>query len=234
MKQHLKQNLELKNNFFATYIIKSRFYRDFFIFCIVKCTKVSQRAERIFVCFAFLRFLCDTIMNNYFKIGKLVATFGVKGELILQHSLGKKTSFKGLEIFFIEETKDSFIPYYIESAKIKNGKETFVRLEGMNTKEAAHKLTQKEIWLLENDFKKFADKSAPISLLGFTMIHDEEDLGEILEIIEQPYQVLCKILLNGKEALIPIHQEFLDKIDKKNRKVFVTLPDGLLEIYREA
>nr|MBA3674377.1 16S rRNA processing protein RimM [Chitinophagaceae bacterium] len=96
----------------------------------------------------------------------------------------------------------------------------------------AHKLIQKEIWLLENDFKKFANKSAPISLLGFTMINEEEDLGEILEIIEQPHQVLCKILLNDKEALIPIHEEFLNKIDKKNRKVYVTLPDGLLDIYR--
>ena len=171
-------------------------------------------------------------MDNYFKIGKLVATYALKGEIILQHSLGKKTSLKGLETLFIEEKKDSFIPYFIESVKIKSDTETYVKFEGIGSKEAAHKLVQKEIWLLENDFKKFADKSAPISLLGFTMINEEEDLGEILEIIEQPHQVLCKILLNGKEALIPIHEEFLDKIDKKNRKVFVTLPDGLLEIYR--
>ena len=79
---------------------------------------------------------------------------------------------------------------------------------------------------------QFASALAPISLLGFILINEEEDLGEILEIIEQPHQVLCKILLNGKEALIPIHEEFLDKIDKKNRKVYVTLPDGLLEIYK--
>lgn len=171
-------------------------------------------------------------MNNYFKIGKLVATYRLQGEIILKHSLGKKTSLKGLETIFIEEKKDSFIPYFIESAKIKSEEETFVKLEGIASKEDAHKLVQKEIWLQENDFKKFADKSAPISLLGFTIINEEEDLGEILEVIEQPHQVLCKISLNGNEALIPIHEEFLDKIDKKNRKVFVTLPDGLLEIYR--
>jgi 16S rRNA processing protein RimM len=171
-------------------------------------------------------------MNNYFKIGKLVATYRLQGEIILQHSLGKKTSLKGLETLFIEERKDSFLPYFIESTKIKSETETYVKLEGISNKEAAHKLVQKEIWLLEDDFKKFAAASAPISLLGFTMINEEEDLGEILEIIEQPHQVLCKILLNGKEALIPIHEEFLDKIDKKGRKVFVTLPDGLLEIYR--
>ena len=171
-------------------------------------------------------------MNNYFKIGKLVATFGLQGELVLQHSLGKKTSLKGLQAIFIEEKKDSFIPYFIESTRIKNDKETFVKLEGLDTKETANKLTQKEIWLLEDDFKKFAHKSAPISLLGFILINEEEELGEVLEVIEQPHQVLCKILLNGKEALIPIHEEFLEQIDKKNRKVFVTLPDGLLEIYR--
>ncbi len=171
-------------------------------------------------------------MDNYFQIGKLVATYGLKGEIILQHSLGKKTSLKGLESLFIEEKKDSFIPWFIESAKIKSEKETYIKFEGISSKEAAHALIKKEIWILENDFKKFADKSAPISLLGFTMINDEEDLGEILEVIEQPHQVLCKILFHGKEALIPIHEEFLDKIDKKNRKVFVTLPDGLLEIYR--
>lgn len=171
-------------------------------------------------------------MDNYFKIGKLAATYALKGEIILQHSLGKKTSLKGLEALFIEEKKDSFIPYFIEAAKIKSDTETYVKFEGITSKEAAHKFVQKEIWLLEEDFKKFANKSAPISLLGFKMINEAENLGEILEIIEQPHQVLCKILLNGKEALIPIHEEFLDKIDKKNRKIFVTLPNGLLEIYR--
>ncbi len=171
-------------------------------------------------------------MDNYFKIGKLVATYGLKGEIILQHSLGKRSSLKGLESLFIEEKKDSFIPWFIESTKIKSDIETYVKFEGVDSKESAHKMIQKEIWLLEDDFKKFASTSAPISLLGFTMINEEEDIGEILEIIEQPHQVLCKILLNDKEALIPIHEEFLDKIDKKNRKVFVTLPDGLLEIYK--
>jgi 16S rRNA processing protein RimM len=171
-------------------------------------------------------------MDNYFKIGKLVATYGLKGEIILQHSLGKKTTLKGLDALFIEEKKDSFIPWFIESTSIKSETETLIKFEDISSKEAAHKLIKKEIWLMENDFKKFAHTSAPISLLGFTLINEEEDLGEILEVIEQPHQVLCKILLGANEALIPIHEKFLDKIDKKGRKVFVTLPDGLLEIYR--
>ena len=173
-------------------------------------------------------------MKHYFKIGKLVATYGLKGEVILKHNLGKKTSLKNLEAFFIEENTDAFLPYFIKSTRIKNDKEIYVLLEGIDKKEAAHKLVQSEIWLLEKDFKNFAGSAAPISLLGFTMVNENEELGEILEVIEQPHQLLCKILLNGNEALIPVHQDSLEKIDKKNRKVFLALPDGLLDIYRSS
>ncbi len=171
-------------------------------------------------------------MNHYFKIGKLAASHGLKGDLVLQHSLGKKTAFKGLELIFIEEQKDSFLPYFIEWAKIKSNDEVFIKLEGVDEKETARKLTPREVWITEEDFKKFAAKSSPIALLGFNIINEDEDLGEILEVIEQPHQVLCSILLNGKEALIPIHEDSLEKVDAKNRKVYVNLPDGLLEIYR--
>ena len=171
-------------------------------------------------------------MNQYFKIGKLAASTGLKGELVLQHSLGKKTTLKGLEAIFLEEKKDSFIPYFLQSAKIRNEKETVIKLEGVDIVEAARKLTPKEVWLTEEDFEKFAARSSPIAMLGFTIINDGEELGEILEVIEQPHQILCSILLNGKEALIPIHAESLEKVDQKKRKVYVTLPDGLLEIYK--
>ncbi len=170
-------------------------------------------------------------MTEYFKIGKLAASTGLKGELIIQHNLGKKTAFKGLEAIFIEDKKDSFLPYFIQTAKIKNDNETIVKLEGVDIVEAARKLTPKEVWLAEEDFKKYAAKSSPIALLGFTMVNDGEPLGIITEVIEQPHQVLCTILYKGKEALIPLHEESLENVDQKNRKVFVTLPEGLLEIY---
>jgi 16S rRNA processing protein RimM len=173
-------------------------------------------------------------MDNYFKIGKLAATFGLEGQLVLEHNLGKKTSLKGLENIFIEEMKNSFIPYFIESAKIKNDKEVYVKLEGISAKETARPLVKKEVWLNEVNFKKFAAVAAPISLLGFMVVNEEEELGEVCEVIEQPHQVLCKIIWNGKEALIPIHEDSLEKIDKKNKRLFVNLPDGLLDIYRDA
>jgi 16S rRNA processing protein RimM len=171
-------------------------------------------------------------MINYCSIGKFAATFGVKGELVLQHHLGKKTSLKGLDVLFIEIKKEEMLPYFIENTKIKTEAELYVKLEGINSKEAAQLLVQKEIWLTEEFFHKYSAKTAPISFLGFTLVNNGELVGEVLEVIEQPHQLLCRIDLNGKEALIPVHEASLQRIDKKKKQLHITLPDGLLDIYR--
>jgi len=137
---------------------------------------------------------------EYFKIGKLVAVHGLKGELLLKHELGKKTTLKGLRAIFTEEKKNSFLPWFIETTKLKSAEELILKLETIESREAAIKLVQKEIWLPEADFKLFAAKNSPVNLLGYTM-------------------------------LVPLHEEFLQKIDHNKKQVIVTLPEGLLEIY---
>ena len=170
-------------------------------------------------------------MSQYFKIGKFAVSHGLDGTLVLAHSLGKKTALPGLEALFLETSKDNFMPYFIETASVKNENETFVKVEGIDNKEAARKFTPKEVWMAAEDFEKFAAKSSPISMLGYDLIDGETNLGEIIEVIEQPHQILCAILYNGNEALIPVHESNLIKMDQKNKKVYVEVPDGLLEIY---
>lgn len=171
-------------------------------------------------------------MTEYFNIGKFVSVFGLQGELILKHNLGKKTSLKGLQALFIEEKKGSFIPWFVQSTRIKSGEEIYLKLEGIDMREQAAKLAQKTVWLPEADFKKFSAKSSPIGLLGYLIVENEAVLGKILEVIEQPHQLLCRIDMDGKEAYIPLHEETIVKIDKKKEQVIVDLPEGLLDVYR--
>jgi len=171
-------------------------------------------------------------MNNYFSIGRLVAAFGLQGELILRHSLGKRTTLKGVEVLFLEQRKNSFIPYFLQKASIKDHEHAFVKLEGIDSKEAAQKLVQTPVYMQETDFKQQTAAAAPLSLLGFT-VHDAAQgvLGIIEEVIEMPMQVLAKVTIQGKEALLPLNEQSLVKIDKKNQVVHLQLPEGLLDIY---
>jgi 16S rRNA processing protein RimM len=170
-------------------------------------------------------------MPTYIKIGRIVAVTGLKGELVLEHNLGKKKSLKTGQAIFIEEKKNSFIPWFVELSRANKKDEIVLVLEGVHARETAMPLLKKEIWLREEDHTHVADKKSSHSLLGFTVIDNKKELGEILEIIEQPHQVLCRLDINGKEVLIPLHEESIEKIDRKHKKVFVNLPEGLLEIY---
>jgi 16S rRNA processing protein RimM len=168
---------------------------------------------------------------EYFKIGKLAASHGLTGELILLHSLGKKTILKDLQAIFIEQPKGVFLPYFIEKTSLKSDTEVYIKLEGIDDKETARKLTPKNIWLQEEDFNKHKAAASPIAMLGYDLIDGENNLGAIIEVNEMPHQILCTILYKGNEALIPIHEANLIKMDDKNKKVYVEVPEGLLEIY---
>lgn len=172
-------------------------------------------------------------MEKYFKIGKIVATHGVTGKVVLQHSLGKVSDLKGTEAIFLEIQKDNLLPYFIKSATSKNEEQTFLELEQIGSPESAKKILRKEVWLAQRDFEKHRHASAPISLLGFTAFDQKENLGEILEVIEQKHQTLCKVMLGKNEAWLPVHEETLKHVDAKKRQVFLQLPDGLLDVYRD-
>ncbi|MEY4892124.1 MAG: hypothetical protein RIQ34_736 [Bacteroidota bacterium] len=170
-------------------------------------------------------------MSTYIPIGKLIGPHGLQGELLLQHQLGKRSTLSGVKAIFIEDKKGQFLPWFIEKAQARNEAETLLKIEGISSKEQAQQLARKAVWLAEADFEKQAAKTAPIKLLGYHIVENDQDLGEILELIEQPHQILCRLQINGKDVYIPLHEDSLQRIDHKKCIVQVELPEGLLDIY---
>lgn len=173
-------------------------------------------------------------VNNYFSIGKLATVHGLNGHLVLKHSLGKRSALKGVTTIFLEERKNSFIPYFVQEVKPKDPEHVYIKLEGIDTPEAARKLMPAQVYLTEDDFKQQAASSAPLSLLGYHVVDESHGpLGQVAEVIEMPMQVLVKVMINGKEALLPINEQSLLKTDRKTQTVYLRLPDGLLALYTD-
>ena len=182
---------------------------------------MKPRFKRGFICF----------MDNYVNIGAIVATFGVKGEVVIQHHLGPNPDVTGMKVLFMETVKDKLVPFFIREIKKKSANELLVLFEDIDSPESAKKYLKKKAWLTEQEAKKISSKSAPISLLGFDIVEKKKSLGKVLEVIEQPHQMLLRIEIDKKEVLIPINESTLLSIDHKAQKIFVALPDGLLDIY---
>jgi 16S rRNA processing protein RimM len=169
--------------------------------------------------------------NNYRNIGKIVSAFGLKGEMIALHHLGKKISVSKIKVVFLEQKKDELLPYFVEQIRKKGQEEIFLKLEGIDSREKALKYIRREVWLKESEIQEHTEKNNPIGWVGYHVLDQGNDLGAILEVIEQPHQVLCRLEIDSKEVLIPINEQTLNKVDHKNRNVLLTLPDGLMEVY---
>ncbi len=169
--------------------------------------------------------------NSYRNIGKIVSGFGLKGDMIIQHHLGKKIIVSKIKVIFLEQKKEELLPYFVESVRKKGEDELYIKLEGIDSKEQASKYIRREVWLKGEEIQTHTQKNNPLAWVGYRVIDQGNDLGPILEVIEQPHQILCRLDIDGKEVLIPINDQFLDKIDHKNRTALLHLPDGLLDVY---
>jgi 16S rRNA processing protein RimM len=169
--------------------------------------------------------------NSYRNIGKIVSVFGLKGEMIVQHHLGNKIAVAKIKVIFLEQKKDELLPYFVEAARKKGEDDLYLKLEGIDSKEAASKFMRREVWMKEEEIQVHTRKDNPIGWVGYCVVDKGNDLGSIVEIIEQPHQVLGKLEIDGKEVLIPINDQTLQKIDHKSKRLLLNLPDGLLEVY---
>ena len=151
--------------------------------------------------------------------------------MIVLHHLGKKIAVSKIKVIFLEQKKDELLPYFIEYIRKKGDDELLLKLEGIDSKETATKFVRREIWLNEEEIQTHNHKNNPIGWVGYRILDQGNDLGPILEVIEQPHQVLCRIEIDTKEVLIPLNEQTLNKVDHKNKTVLLTLPDGLLDIY---
>lgn len=170
-------------------------------------------------------------MSEYIHIGKIVAAHGIGGQIIVEHALGKPINFKGIDAIFVEKNTASFIPYFITSAVAKTDTLTHLQIEGIQNREATQILISKKVWLPQAQFQQLVDKSSPLALLGYMVKENGIDLGNVIEVIEQPHQLMLTILYQGQEAYIPLHEESLKGVDHAKKTVTVLLPDGLLDLY---
>ncbi len=170
-------------------------------------------------------------MAAYLKLGKILSAHGLTGELLLEHTLGKATSLKKVEVLFIEDYKKALLPYFVTNSRKKTNDAVFINLEGIDTRERAQKLVSRNVWIPEEQYHQLASKNAPANLLGYQIVENGKEIGVISEVIEQPQQLVCKVYIQEQEVLIPLHEETLLSIDHASKKVNVQLPDGLLDIY---
>lgn len=169
--------------------------------------------------------------NDCFFFGKITKTHGLKGELTVKLDVANPGDFKDLRYVLIED-RGNLIPYFIENQKI-NGDKMIVQLQDVKKVEQAVAFMGKAVFLpnelmpeLEDDDFYFQE------IVGFKMVDVlKGEIGEISDVLEYPTQAVIQVMKDGKEILIPIHDDIIQKVDKKAKILTVKAPEGLINMY---
>ena len=168
-------------------------------------------------------------MQQFFEIGQIVNTFGIKGMVKVVPYTDDIQRFDKLKKVYLVSKKEKK-EYEVEEVKYQKNM-VLIKFKGINFIEEAEELRNQYIQIPREDAINLEEGSYYIAdLIGMKVITEE---GENLGILEDIYNTGSNdiyVVKNelGKQLLLPAIQDVIKKIDLEEEKMIVHLIEGLI------
>lgn len=172
--------------------------------------------------------------DDCFFLGKIVKKYSFKGELLIKLDTDEPNLYENLDAIFID-LRGNFIPFFVESSQLHKSELLRVKFEDVDTEADAEALIKCECYLPLTFLPELeGDKFYFHEIIGFKV--EDKNFGEvgiIKGVNDTTSQSLFEIDREGIEILIPMNDEFISKVDKENKTIYVDTPEGLIDLYIE-
>ena len=169
-------------------------------------------------------------MQEYFEIGQIVNTFGIKGEVKVKPYTDDIQQFKKLKTILVEKNKATTEMKIVEAKFHKEM--VLLKLEGVDDMNEAEKLKGASIKIHRKDARKLdKDEYFIADILGSDVYTDTGSyLGKVDDIYNSGAQDIYVVKDElGKQILLPSIKEVILDIDIEKQKVTVHLLKGLVD-----
>lgn len=167
---------------------------------------------------------------EYFKIGKIVTTKGLKGELKVYSHTDEIERFLELEYFYIGKDREN--KYYIDKVNITANNMVTIKIKGYETVESVQKFIQNFMYIdREDSYELLEDEMFIVDMIGMEVKKKD---GTIIGILEDVLQYSANDVYvvkseSGEEYLIPATYEVVPEINSEERYIIVNPIPGLLD-----
>ena len=169
--------------------------------------------------------------EDCFYLGKIAKKYSFKGEVVLKLDTDQPEIYENLDAILVDFGK-TLVPYFIEKSLFQKGNQLRIQFEEVYSEQEAEKLLKKDAYLPMHLLPKLEGaKFYYHEITGF-MLEDAHygEIGLIDSINDSSSQPLFAIKTESDDILIPMVDDFIEKIDRKNKNVIVKTPEGLIDM----
>ena len=165
-------------------------------------------------------------MVEYFEIGQISNTHGLKGELKVRPFTESKKRFEELSSILVD-FKGELKKYDIEKIRYQNDI-VLLKLKGIDDIDEALKLKGNYIKIPRDDAKKTEKYDFFIAYLIGCMVYQNDLIGVVDDVFTAGASDVYVIKRKGKkDLLIPAIESVIKNIDIENKRIDVEIPRGL-------
>lgn len=159
------------------------------------------------------------------EVGYFSKAHGIKGALVLKNQV--EFDWEQLKVLFVEISGNR-APYFVSD--ITNANQAYIiTLEDIDKIEKANPLISKTVFI---DAGLFIDNEDEIVWKDFEVIdHVFGKMGCVVSESDNGIQKIIEVMFKGKLVLLPLVEEFIEKIDENKKIIYYNAPEGLIELY---
>jgi 16S rRNA processing protein RimM len=171
--------------------------------------------------------------DDCFYLGHVTRSVGFKGEVVVFIDADNPENYSDLKMLYLD-VRGKLIPYFTVSVGSRNkGNQLTIKFQDVDSEEQADQLQGCEIYLPLLQLPPLSGNAFYFHEIPGYSVKDKHkgDIGTISRILDYPNNPLFEISYGNKEILIPVRDQFIEKLDRENKIIYLIAPEGLIDIY---
>jgi len=164
-------------------------------------------------------------------IGSISRTHGTKGSVLLRLRNFKPEEIKNRDSVFVE-VDGLLVPFFIEEFKTATTETLILKFEDIDTEPDARSISGSDVYLAPHQVKR-SKKGLPkkMSVTGYRVVDKKLGYigvaGELTGLSTNP---LLEISHEGRNWLLPAHEDIILEINDHGKEILIAAPEGLFEL----
>lgn len=169
--------------------------------------------------------------EDCFYLGKVIRTHGIKGDVMIYLDVDDPERYKKMKSFYVEKD-DELSAFNANLISIRDNVAK-VHIKGVDDMTKAEEFLKCEVYLPLSKLPKLEENKFYFhEIINFKVVDKTKgEIGVFEKVVDFPQQAIAQIKNGKKEILVPMIPEFIERIDREEKILFLNLPEGLVDLY---